>query len=117
MMDFLRLILVGAGGLWALFGLYVLVMGLYRLHLKGNMPWPILVLGAPFVLCGVIVDILVNIFIASFVLMEAPQEWLVTSRLSRLETKHGWRGDIARWVCDNLLDPLDPTGEHCKGKR
>lgn len=100
--------------LWAFFGLYVLVMGLYRAYLKGDMPWPIKVLGAPFLILGLAVDAFANVFIASFVLAEAPREWLVTTRLSRLEHEHGWRGDIARWVCDSILDPLDPTGEHCK---
>jgi hypothetical protein len=25
-----------------------------------------------------------------------------------------WRSDVAKFICANFLDFLDPTGKHCK---
>lgn len=100
--------------LWLFFGLYALVMALYRAWLRGNMPPLMQVLGAPYLAIGLAFDVAANVLVASVIFLEPPREWLVTTRLSRLEDQFGWRGDLARWVCTHLLDPLDPTGEHCK---
>lgn len=63
---------------------------------------------------GLLLDALVNIFVLTFVMLELPREWLVTPRVSRLKNDTGWRGIIARWLCDTLLDDFDPSGCHCK---
>jgi hypothetical protein len=102
--------------LWVFYGMYSLVMGFYRAYLSGKMPTAAKILALPYLLIGGVMDVLANMTLATIILAEWPHEWLVTTRLSRLENDTAWRGDVARWVCENLLDPLDPTGEHCKVK-
>ncbi len=93
---------------------YILVMGLYRAHLAGRLQGASLVLAAPVVLVGLLMDVLANIFLATVIFIELPGEWLVTSRLAKyLKRTHDWRCSVAWWVCTHLLDPFDPNGTHC----
>ena len=101
--------------LWAFWGLYVLVMGLYRAHLARRLNRFTTVLGLPFVIAGFSVDVLANITVASIVFVEWPREWLVTDRLQRhIRTpQSAWRTRLASIICDHLLDVFDPSGDHC----
>ena len=99
--------------LWALWGVYVLVMGLYRAHLSKRLGKVALVLSLPFVVLGFAMDFVANVFLASVIFLEPPREWLVTDRLQRHMTAAAWRGRLARWICSQLLDVFDPTGAHC----
>lgn len=100
--------------LWTFWGFYVLVMGIYRAHLSGRMTPLVTVLSLPFVVVGILMDVVANVFIATLVFAELPREWLVTTRLTRyVRTKEGWRYRVSAWVCDALLDLFDPTGNHC----
>lgn len=100
--------------LWAFWGAYVLVMGLYRAHLNNKLTPLTTALGLPFVIFGIVVDVLANIFIATIIFLEIPKELLVTTRLARHNTSgSGWRKDIATYICSNLLDVFDPSGDHC----
>jgi hypothetical protein len=100
--------------LWVFWGAYVLVMGLYRAHLEHRLTWFTYILAAPFIGIGVLLDVLANIFIASFIFLEIPREMLVTTRLVRMLPDVGWRGGVAQWVCASLLDTFDPSGKHCR---
>jgi hypothetical protein len=94
--------------------MYVLVMGIYRAHLSHRLRGLVLVLSLPFVVIGFLMDVFANLTIASLVFLEPPREWLVTSRLQRyIAHGTGWRAAKARWICDNLLDVFDPSGDHC----
>lgn len=100
--------------LWLFWGLYVLVMGLYRAYLNKQLTKLTICLGAPFLAIGLTFDVIANIFIATFVFAELPKEFLVTSRLTRYVNKDtGWRNKIANAICDNILDVFDPNGDHC----
>lgn len=99
--------------LWCFYGLYALVMGVYRAHLAKRLSRVSYLLLGPWVALGYVVDVLTNITLASVVFVEVPREWLVTTRLQRYVGGTGWRKAMASWVCNTLLDPLDPTGEHC----
>lgn len=93
---------------------YVLVMGLYRAHLAGRLQGAPLVLAAPVIALGLLMDVLANLFLATVFFLELPGEWLVTSRLAKyLKRPHDWRCAVAWWVCTHLLDPFDPNGTHC----
>lgn len=101
--------------LYAFWVTYIGVMGIYRAYLDKRLSYVLMVLLSPFVLAGLLMDILANIFIASFVFLEAPQEWLVTQRLTRyLKEDRGWRSMLAGKICVSLLDVFDPTGKHCQ---
>lgn len=100
--------------LWAFWYCYILVMGLYRAHLAGRLNRFTYALALPALLVGYAMDVLANLTIASVVFLEPPREWLVTSRLQRyIAHGTGWRAAKARWICDNLLDVFDPSGNHC----
>ena len=102
------------GFLWAFWGVYVLVMGIYRAHLAKRMTPVTLALSLPFVALGYVMDVLANITIASVVFVEPPQEILVTDRLKRhINHGTGWRQALASYVCDHMLDMFDPSGNHC----
>lgn len=98
----------------AVWGLYVLVMGLYRAHLQKRLTRATYVLGLPFLLIGGVVDVFMNLTVASIVFADPPRQWLVTTRLiTYVECESGWRFKLANWVCNNLLDVFDPSGNHC----
>jgi hypothetical protein len=100
--------------LWLFYGAFALVMGLYRSYLNGTMTWFTKTLAAPYLVVGVLMDVIANFLLGTIIFLMPPKEWLVTQRLSKLKADPGWRGKLANWVCQNLLDPLDPSGEHCK---
>lgn len=99
--------------LWAFWLAYVLVMGLYRAHLARRMTRLMYVMAAPVLALGFLMDVLANLTVATLAFAEPPREWLVTSRLKRHVRTGTWRGLLAAWVCDTLLDVFDPTGDHC----
>lgn len=98
---------------YALWALYIVVMALQRAKRAGTLSTTALVMGAPLIVCGLVLDALVNIILMTVLLLEWPKEWLVTARLKRHCGQPTWRGAIARWMCQNLLDTFDPDGRHC----
>lgn len=69
---------------------------------------------APAALVAVLMDMIFNVFIATFIFMDLPEEYMFTKRLSRYKaTDAGWRTVVAKWLCLNLLDPLE-VGGHCR---
>lgn len=98
---------------YLLYGLYAAVMNFKRAKDKGTLSKSGLILGYPYFIVGMLLDIYCNLIPFTILLMELPKELTVTSRVTRLSLVGGWRGDIARWFCDDLLDDLDPSGKHC----
>lgn len=106
--------LLTVGFLWVFWGMYVLVMGIYRAHLSRRLHGLTLVLSLPFVAIGYLMDVFANLTVANFVFLELPHEWLVTDRLQRhMHKSKGWRFWLAKYICDHLLDVFDPSGNHC----
>lgn len=100
--------------LWVFWAIYVLVMGLYRAHLHKKLTKLTYILGAPWLVLGLIIDFFANITVATVIFLDLPKEWLVTARLKRyVQGESGWRQNLANWVCNNLLDVFDPDGNHC----
>lgn len=110
-MNIIELTLLGLLLLNMTWVYYVAIVGLYRARDTLGMPAKVMTyMGA---LIGVPLDILLNL-VASVLLCDLPREVTLSQRLSRLNNTGGWRGDVARWVCAELLDPFDPRGAHCK---
>ena len=110
------LLAVGASALalLALWNAYVLVMGLYRAHLAGRLVGVPHLLSLPTVAIGYGLDIATNLSVATLIFADMPREALVTDRLKRYKAGPAdWRRSLAEWACDHLLDPFDPTGDHC----
>lgn len=102
---------------WVFWAMYVFVMGMYRAKLNGRLGGVNYYMGYPVFAIGMLTDILFNLTLAVLIFLDLPRETLVTSRLKRYmaqgEQDGGWRYRLAKWFCDNLLDPFDPTGDHC----
>jgi heme O synthase-like polyprenyltransferase len=96
-------------GLWVF---YLAVMNLMRARDAGTLPKSAYVLGLPLLYFGLFLDFLANVTVMTIVMLEVPQEWVVTARLKRHYYQQTWRGTIARWMAGNLLDAFDPTGKH-----
>ncbi len=119
----LKIICYTLAYLYAFWVLYVLIMGVYRAYLAKRLTPFMLILSAPFVIAGGVLDVVANLTIATIVCLEFPQEWLVTQRFIRYTHRPGvptdswiwkWRTGLAKYICDNLLDVFDPDGNHCE---
>jgi hypothetical protein len=94
-------------------GFYLSIMHLKSARDQGRLTVGARILGYPWLVVGLVVDVLFNLIVGSIMFLEPPRELLFTSRVSRLNDQRGWRGALARWVCKELLDPFDPAGRHC----
>jgi len=92
---------------------YLAVMSLKRAKDAGTISKFALVMGYPVLFFGLLIDLFVNVFVFTVLLLELPRELTVTARLKRHGTQGGWRGDFARWFCESLLDTFDPSGDNC----
>ncbi len=102
--------------LYAFWALYVFSMGVYRAHLAKRLVGLNRILALPIVAVAYAVDVVANFTIALVLFVEVPQELLVTTRLQRYMAggpELGFQYKIAKWLCDEILDPFDPTGNHC----
>ena len=101
--------------LWFFWGLFVLVMGLYRVHLNKKLTGIRFALAFPWLAIGYTIDVLSNWTIATIVFWEFPREKLVTTRLKRWKRtrKDTKQKRLAAYICEHLLDEFDPTGKHC----
>ncbi|MCO5213684.1 MAG: hypothetical protein M9936_28630 [Caldilinea sp.] len=59
---------------------------------------------------GYLIDFATNVLVCTRLLEPSHKETTVTARLSRHKKAGGWRGSVATWVGDHLLDPFDPDG-------
>lgn len=98
---------------YALWVFYLAVMCLKRAKDAGTISRLALYLAYPVLAIGLLIDLFVNIFVFSLILLELPEELTVTARLKRHGQRGGWRGDFSRWFCESLLDTFDPSGDHC----
>lgn len=75
-----------------------------------------LILCLPAVALGILFDVLANLTIATIVFRKLPREWLVTTRLIKIQNdpnEHIHNKILAKYICDNMLDIFDPSGNHC----
>jgi len=98
--------------LYVFFILYVASMGMIRAHKEHKLNLMLWVMCVPFVVLSLVIDVLNNIFVFTFLFAELPKELTVTERLKRHVKEHTFRGKLARLIGDNLLDAFDPTGDH-----
>ena len=105
---------LSALSVWLLWTFYVAIMHLLKVHQAGNLKGLTRVFGYPVLLVGVILDTVVNWFVASIMFLEIPKEFLVTTRLQRhwKNDPKSWRGKLARSISNLLLDQFDPSGDH-----
>ncbi len=97
------------------YGLYVFycaVMNIKRVRDAGKLTKLGMAFGYPTLVIGLVLDLLVNVFVMTIILLEVPQELTVTSRLKRHNREStGWRLAVVKFF-EPVLDPLDPSGDH-----
>ena len=105
-------LLIALGATYALWVFYIAVMGLKRVRdTVGLSPWA-LRFGYPILIVGYVLDVLVNWFVFTVVMLEIPKELTVSSRLKRHNQEStGWRLAVVKFI-EPLLDPFDPSGNH-----
>lgn len=100
--------------LYILWVFYLAVMTLKRAYDEKTLSRLAYVFGMPLLVVGLIIDFLVNVFVASVFLLDFPREATVSEKLSRLIKTKGWRSTASCWFCQHFLDVFDPSGKHCK---
>lgn len=101
---------------YALWLFYLAVMHLARAREAGTLSRTALYLGYPLFLIGYLLDVFVQVVIASVVFLDIPRDWTLTGRLKRYintEPAGSWREKVAVWFCAHLLNAFDPDGKHC----
>lgn len=91
---------------------FLAIMALKMARDEGKLSQVALCLGYPMLVVGLVLDFSLNMA-STVIFLELPQELLLTYRCDRLiHSKPGWRQNLARWLCQNLLDPFQ-IGGHC----
>lgn len=108
----IKYILYGALALYLLWPFYLAVMNLKRARDNKQLSKVAIVLGAPILYSGWVLDVAVNWFVMTVILVELPREATVTARLKRHKHSDDFRGAVSRWFAYHLLDPYDPSGRH-----
>ena len=62
---------------------------------------------------GLVLDLLLNVLVMTFIFIELPKELLTTGRVRRHKFGPvGWRRSVALFFCRNYLTPFDK--QHCE---
>lgn len=108
-------VLSGISMIFALWVFFLAVMALKGARDTGKLTTPAKFLGYPILAIGYVLDIVANLTVMSILLLELPEEFVVTDRVTRhVQNSDGFRYQISKWLCTNLLDPFDPSGCHCR---
>lgn len=107
-------IILSLASLYLLWVFYLAVMTLKRAYDEKTLSKLAYIFGAPLLALGLLIDFIVNIFVASVFLLDLPREFTVSEKLSRLIKTTGWRSRASCWFCQHFLDVFDPSGKHCK---
>jgi hypothetical protein len=97
---------------YGLYVFYAAVMNIKRVRDAGKLTILGKVFGYPTLVIGLILDLLVNWFVMTIILLEVPRELTVTSRLKRHHKEStGYKLAVVKFF-EPVLDPLDPSGDH-----
>lgn len=98
---------------WCLWVLFLAVMNLGQAKAEDKLHGFALYAGYTVLAVGLLVDLIVQVLIATVLWLELPRELTVSERVARL-CKHGngWRQRLALWFRRVLLAPFDRSGGH-----
>jgi len=98
---------------WILWIIYAAVMRLKQVREAGKLTPAMKVFGYPALALGLLVDFVVNMVFGTVVFLQLPREFTLSTRLWNLSNgEPSWRQRWALWLRVNLLDAIDPSGEH-----
>jgi hypothetical protein len=92
--------------------MYVASMAMLRAHHEKKLNGVLWVLCLPFVALSLVIDVAHNVTVFTHIFVDLPRELTVTERLKRHVTQQTFRGKLARWIADTLLNSFDHTGSH-----
>lgn len=99
--------------LWLLWVLFLATMNLAQSKAEGKLHGFALWAGYTVLAVGLLVDLVVQITVATVMWLEFPREWTVSGRVERLcREGHGYRLGLALWFRRTLLAPFDRSGGH-----
>ena len=91
---------------------YLALTNLDRARAAGLLTPAARVAAAPLLLLFGPLDVLVNWTIGTLIFAELPRHWTLSQRAASHYRAAGMRGNIARWLGHNALNPFDRTGDH-----
>jgi hypothetical protein len=98
---------------WCLWVLFLAVMNLGQAKAEGKLRGFNLYAGYTVLAVGLLVDLFVQVFVASILWLELPRELTVSERVARLcKDGKGWQKKLALWFRTELLSPFDRSGGH-----
>ena len=118
-MNIFHIFLFYAALMYATWIAFLSVMALMSASNSGKLTKTSKILAMPLLVVGWLLDFLLNMC-ATPVFFDLPQEWLLTIRCDRYLAVlnptgfKAYRQKLARWLCQNLLDPFQ-SGGHCRG--
>ena len=115
-LNFAQIMLCVLLFMWVFYGEYVRIMAIYRAYLKRLLKWYHYVLLGPWVIAGALMDVLCNLILGTIAFRELPRQWLLTTRMMQILNDPNAdvnRRALASDICHMLLDPFDPSGNHC----
>ncbi|MDE2105941.1 MAG: hypothetical protein KGL39_52450 [Patescibacteria group bacterium] len=94
---------------------FAAAIAVYRQWLAGRLNWWNKVLFAPLLAGFFLTDVILNWTLLVFVMGAPPMNCATISERFAIyhEGDKGWRGKVAAFVCDELLNTIDPAGAHC----
>lgn len=114
----MKITLLVGSALALTFVLYVFYLAYCTLRLardNGKLemtPWIVRALAWAVLITGLVLDVLFNITIGTLMFREMPERPLTfTARCKKHLEAGGFRGELARWVCDGWLNPFEAG--HC----
>jgi len=103
-------------GLWAFYLWFAVSVNVYRQWVRGRLNVLNKVMFAPVLILFGLLDVLLNWTV--FMLIGPPPKgcYTISDRLEyyhRSKSCYPFQKDLAQFVCEKLLTPVDPSGEHC----
>lgn len=95
---------------------FALAVSVYRQWLKGALNPLNKVLFAPVLITFIVLDVVLNYTIFLVLLGPAPPKcYTISTRLAeyRKVQDGSWNDWIANFICEKLLNTVDPIGKHC----
>ena len=98
---------------WCLWVLFLATMNLAQSKAECKLHGPALWVGYTVLAVGLLVDLVVQITVASLLWLELPRELTVSARVDRLcRSGTGYRLALALWFRRVMLAPFDRSGGH-----
>ena len=107
------------GLVYATWLFFLAIMALLSARNNGKLTKVSEIMAYPLLVVGWLLDFSLNM-VSSLPFLDLPQEWLLTIRCDRYLSipnptgLNRYRQRLARWLCQNLLDPFQ-SGGHCRG--